>query len=409
MSLDQLHDALTSVLWPGQKIVLGQGAATPHALLSALPEHLDRLQGSTLFLGLLLREIPELPGVNIEAFYPSGPLGTVEGLEKHNAKYMRQTLYAAATRFASSESTIDLAFAKAAPEAGGAYSLGTSLDFIMPAVSKADRVLLECSSNMPRTGAASLIPSASNVTAFILGDGPIAYSTAITDSSTPEDLAIANALLPWLPDGSTLEFGIGRWFPPLLARIAETRRGMKIHTGQVGEWVERLMLSGALDRTCKIVGTGAAGSSRFYEFLDDHVEIELFPATYTHAPEVLNNLESFRAVNSVFEVDLLGQANSELVGTRMSGIAGLPDFARGAVNSPDGLSIVVLSSTAKGRSRIVPEISVSPPSLASGEIDILVTEHGSVDLRGLAPTDLAEAIICVADPQHRQTLRQACK
>ncbi len=93
----------------------------------------------------------------------------------------------------------------------------------------------------------------------------------------------------------------------------------------------------------------------------------------------------------------------------MSGIGGAADFARGARLSPDGLSIVALpSSFARNtRSRIVPRLGDGIASLTRIDIDVVSTEHGAADLRGLCVHSRAEALIEVADPAFRPSLTDA--
>ena len=88
---------------------------------------------------------------------------------------------------------------------------------------------------------------------------------------------------------------------------------------------------------------------------------------------MLARIENFRAINTVIEVDLYGQANAEMIGGReVSGIGGLADFARGARLSPGGRSILALVSTAaEGTvSRIVPTLAAGTvASLTRGDAD----------------------------------------
>lgn len=395
---------LEQVLRPGQDIVVGQAFGTPNYLLEALTRHRRNLEGSRIFIGLVPDSFPELPGTAIETFFPSGPFASEAGQCDRNATYTCVTLHDLVDEFLSGRRRVNVVLGQGTPEQGGRHSLGVTVDFIHPAAERAQHVLLEVNGSMPWTGPRSTIAAASHVHAIMAPGGPASPPA----SNRPSDAVLAGNLLQWIPDGATLEFGIGQWFPPLVGVLAESRKGLRIHTGQIGSWIAQLIDNRALDDSAIMMGCGAAGPPEFYAFLDGNPRVQLAPATFTHDPCQLACLPCFRAINSVFEIDLHGCANSELspAGLR-GGIGGLPDFARGAVANPEGLSIVVLSSTAKGRSRIVPKVACAPPSLSSTEIDIVVTEVGSADLRGLAPGDRAEAIISVAAEEHRAALREA--
>ena len=93
---------------------------------------------------------------------------------------------------------------------------------------------------------------------------------------------------------------------------------------------------------------------------------------------------------------------------RVSSVGGAPDFARAALRAPKGLSIIGLPATAPkdGSSRIVPQLSM-PASLTQDEVEIVVTEFGSADLRGKAGDARAECLIAVAHPDHRPALALA--
>jgi succinyl-CoA:acetate CoA-transferase len=128
----------------------------------------------------------------------------------------------------------------------------------------------------------------------------------------------------------------------------------------------------------------------------------LRPQEISNHPEVIRRLGVI-ALNTALEADIYGNVNSTHVnGTHMmNGIGGSGDFARNAY-----LSIFATKSVAKnGRiSSIVP--MVSHVDHTEHDVDILVTEAGLADLRGLAPRERAELIIehCTRDP-YRTMLR----
>src|SRR4051812_3313142 len=105
----RVDDALAGVLVPGQTVVLGQGPGTPRTLVEALPRHLDRLVGSRLLVGMVDRDFPLLPGVEVETFFPSGALGTVAGLSAHSARYLRVPLYELARDLRDGRYPVDVA------------------------------------------------------------------------------------------------------------------------------------------------------------------------------------------------------------------------------------------------------------------------------------------------------------
>jgi acyl-CoA hydrolase len=130
----------------------------------------------------------------------------------------------------------------------------------------------------------------------------------------------------------------------------------------------------------------------------------------THAPLTIARLENFISINSALQVDLFGQAYSEVGPMGLhSGPGGASDYAR-AARLTNGTRIVALNATAlKGEvSRIVaPAAGTGPVSLGRMDIDLVITEFGIADLRDLSHDARACGLVAIAAPQHRETLRQS--
>lgn len=130
-------------------------------------------------------------------------------------------------------------------------------------------------------------------------------------------------------------------------------------------------------------------------------QLLLRPQEISNHPELIRRL-GLISINTALEVDIYGNVNStHVAGTHMmNGIGGSGDFAR---NSRIG--IFVTKSIAKdGKiSSIVP--FVSHVDHTEHDVDVVVTEQGYADLRGLAPKERAPLIIqrC-AHPMYREQL-----
>lgn len=118
-------------------------------------------------------------------------------------------------------------------------------------------------------------------------------------------------------------------------------------------------------------------------------KVVLRPQEISNHPEIVRRL-GIIAINTALEFDIYGNVNSTHVsGTRMmNGVGGSGDFARNAA-----ISIFVTKSLAKGSaiSRVVP--MASHVDHCEHDVDVLVTEQGLADLRGLAPRERAKLII----------------
>lgn len=130
-------------------------------------------------------------------------------------------------------------------------------------------------------------------------------------------------------------------------------------------------------------------------------KVVLRPAEISNSPEVIRRLGVI-AMNTALEADIFGNINStHVVGTKMmNGIGGSGDFTRNGY-----LSIFSCPSITKGGliSNIVP--MVSHVDHTEHSVDVIITDQGVADLRGLDPVQRAERIIdnC-ANPMYRELL-----
>jgi itaconate CoA-transferase len=117
------------------------------------------------------------------------------------------------------------------------------------------------------------------------------------------------------------------------------------------------------------------------------------------------------SINSALQIELTGACNAEhLLGHQYSASGGQLDFIRGAYASRGGKSIIALSSTAAhGKvSKIVPRLE-GPVTTPRNDVHFVVTEFGSVDLKGKSSTERALALIQLAHPQFRDDILTQAK
>ena len=128
----------------------------------------------------------------------------------------------------------------------------------------------------------------------------------------------------------------------------------------------------------------------------------LRPQNISNTPGLIRRLGVI-AINTAIEFDIYGNVNSTHIGGTkiMNGIGGSGDFARNAY-----LSIFVTQAASKGNniSHVLPMVSHTDHT--EHDVDILVTDVGLADLRGLAPRERAQKIIdnCV-HPDYKQELQ----
>ena len=127
----------------------------------------------------------------------------------------------------------------------------------------------------------------------------------------------------------------------------------------------------------------------------------LRPQEISNHPELIRRLGCI-AMNGLIEADIFGAVNStHVMGSRIqNGIGGSGDFARNAF-----ISVFMTPSTAKDGdiSCIVPHASHVDHIVQ--DVQVLVTEQGLADLRGLSPKQRAQTIITnCAHPDYRPLL-----
>jgi len=189
-----------------------------------------------------------------------------------------------------------------------------------------------------------------------------------------------------------LQSGVGNVANAVLKGIAEWDSDcMTVYTEVIQDSVFCLMDAG---KVCFASGTALTpspeGAAKYYPRLQEFCDrLVLRPQEISNHPEIIRRLGVI-SMNTALEVDIYGHVNSTLAcGTRMlNGIGGSGDFARNAF-----LTIFLCPSTSgRGKiSKIVP--FCSHVDHTEHDVDIIVTEHGVADLRGLTPRQRAKTII----------------
>lgn len=296
----------------------------------------------------------------------------------------------------------------APPDSQGQCSLGPAVEF-MPSIMARARIIGIVNPNVPTLPGSPSIP----MDAFAL----ISRSTAplaTYDVGAPSRAAAALVahLAPLIPNGATLQIGLGK-IPSQLIEALAHHRELALHTGMIGDATLQLAAAGALRSDEPIMTGVAVGGPGFYGQLTNLPGLKFAEVGFTHAPETLARLSRFHAVNSALEVDLLGQVNAESVGGRhVSGPGGLPDFARAAHLDAGGLSIIALNATdgTGATSRIVPQLAAGTPvTVPQHDVDAVVTEFGVAMLRGQPIDERARRLRAIAHPAHRPMLANAAR
>jgi acyl-CoA hydrolase len=217
------------------------------------------------------------------------------------------------------------------------------------------------------------------------------------------DLAIGRHVVAVLPDEPTLQFGPGGIGAGVVAALT---RPVHIWSGLITEAMAGLHRRGLLKSP--VTAGYAWGGAAILELARAGL-LELRPVEETHDIGRIGAIDRFVGCNTALQVGLDGSVNVERVGRRMvAGIGGHADFSAAAARSAGGLSVIALRSTTRsGASTIVPEVDVV--STPRCDVDVVVTEHGRADLRGLDDGERARRLATIAAPAHRDRLLAAAR
>jgi len=313
--------------------------------------------------------------------------------------------------FANGSLKIDVAVLHVSPpDDHGFCSLGTSVDCALAAARSARSRIAQVNPQMPRTLGDSFIHLRDLDYVVAVDDAlPSPCQRPLTDA----DRAIGAHLADLVPNGATLQVGIGAIPDAVLASLRE-HRDLGIHSEVISDGVLDLVERGVITGAQKTVNRGKVvtafmyGSKRLYDFADDNPMIEMRPVDYTNDARTIARQDNMVAINSAIEIDLTGQVCAESIGSTIySGVGGQMDFLRGAALSNGGKPIIALPATASGggRSRIVPVLrSGAGVTTTRAHVHYVATEFGVVNLHGLDLEERAQALIGLAHPDFREEL-----
>ncbi|NHZ89417.1 4-hydroxybutyrate CoA-transferase [Massilia sp. CCM 8733] len=307
----------------------------------------------------------------------------------------------------------DVVFAMASPmNEHGFFSLSLAVDYTMAAIAKARAVVLEVNPNVPFAHGQCHV-HVSQVTALVESFDPILEVGLPKIGAVQE--AIGKYVADMIDDGSTLQIGYGG-IPDAVVMQLTSKHDLGIHTEMIGDGILTLIEAGAVTNRKKtfmpgkMVATFALGSQKLYKFLHHNPMIEMHPSNFTNDPYLAAQNDKLMTINATLQIDLLGQCGSESIAhLPYSGTGGQVDFVRAGNRSRGGKSFIVLPSTAKDNtiSRIVSTLTPGTHATTSkNDINYVVTEYGVAQLRGKSAKQRAQALIAIAHPDFRASLRE---
>jgi Acetyl-CoA hydrolase len=382
---------------PATPRIITQGSfGTPRALLGLLDEAIPEYR---LFIVNGLGRLPDREGVRIETTFVGSGLRGNPRVDYYPARLSTtpQLFHGALPP--------DVVAVQVSRVVDGKVSLGIEVQVLPGAIEAA------------RERGALLVAQINENMPFIHGDGvlstddidlaievaepvPVAPKARIDD----ESLAVGEQLAAMVPDGATLQLGIGA-LPEAVTRALRNGRGLRVWTELMADGFYGLLQAGALDENQPITATFAYGSEELYAWADDNPRLRLLRCETTNSPGNIAAQPAVTSINTALQADLFGAVNATRVNDRIiSGTGGQADFIVGALHSPGGQAIIALKSwhPKADRSTIVPKLTEPTTSLQPAWI---VTEQDRARIFGASQRDQALGLIEAAHPRARESLR----
>ena len=318
---------------------------------------------------------------------------------------------------------MDAAAVTVAPmDENGDFSYGLTNCSQQEIIDAAWTVILEVNPNMPVIrGTQSDRINIADVDCIVECGDPI--PTIQCPAASDLDRKIAEHIMPYITDGTTLQLGIGG-IPNAIGTLISGSdvKDLGMHTELMSDGYLALYRAGKITNAKKKLDRGTGifsicnGTRELYDFLDHNGSILSAPMRYVNDPSVIRELDDFVSINGCIALDLYGQVSSESSGTRqISGTGGQVDFITGAFEAEHGRAFLTMHSTFTDRagtvhSRIIPrftegDIITTPRTQAP----FIVTEYGIASLPGRTTWQRAEELINIAHPDFREELIRAAE
>ncbi len=317
---------------PGADVIVPLANGEPPMLLDALEAHADELERVRIHQMHPLRTRDYMRGAfgdrlrHVSYFLSGadrGPYrdGTCD-LVPNNFSEM-PTLLRIATR-------CSLVIAAATPpDRHGYFSLGTNADYVSTLIGRVP-FFLEANAQMPFTSGENSV-HISQAAGWTHADHPLVEVPPITPTELDEH--IASFISERVPDGATLQVGIGGIPNAILGQLSD-HRDLGVHTELMTDGIMNLIVEGAVTgtrkkhRRNKHDATFCLGTKQFYDWLHLNEGIEMLPVSWLNDPRTIAREPNFVSINATTEIDLYGQCASETIAGHYYSSSGGPGGLR---------------------------------------------------------------------------------
>ena len=412
----------------GDWVDYGWCTCAPDALDKALAKRYQELYDVKLRGAVLMKRpaVLSVPDTAEHFIWNSWHMGGLERqLMREGIAYYIPLRYSELPRYYRENlAPVDVAMIQVCPmDEDGYFDFGLNASHLSALCQTARKVIVEVNRSFPRCkGTKDARISIHDVDYIVEGDHALPNELPSTQPNAI-DTAVADLIVPEIPNGACLQLGIGGMPNAVGSLIAQSDlRDLGVHTEMYVDAFVDIAKAGKITGAEKSIDKGkqvyafAAGTKKMYDYLNDNPACMAASVAYTNDVRTIAQLDHFVSINNAVDIDLFGQVNAESSGTRhISGAGGQQDFVLGAYLSNGGKSFICCASTMTDKqgnlqSRIRPTLRKgSVVTDTRCNVQYFVTEYGIVNLKGASTWERAEKIISVAHPDFREELIRAAE
>ena len=411
-------DAALRKIKPGMSIFLGTGVSEPRTLVKHL-------------IASSSHELDDLELIQLVSYGHASSPATIQArkfrLRTFFSGYVSRAITSGRVdlipvRFArlphlfqSGFINVDAAFIQITPpDKSGYCSFGASVDVARLAMEKANVTIGEINRHIPVTMGDTFAHVSEFDFLIKSEEKPIYFSRWPVDETFDK---LAAQIVSLIEDKSCISFSIGPLFEAL-SRYLRERKHLGIHSPIFTDALMDLVKSGAVSNRYKATFPGksvssyAYGSPDLFSWLNRNPMVEFQSIEHVFNPTTIGANDNFVVIIPARKIDLSGRIVLHSgVGNVATGPIELLDFFKGAEISRGGRSIFGLPSrNRQGKPNIKISVSNYQNQFGSEEsLDIVVTEFGAANLKGLTIRERAQSLIDIAHPEDRQALVDMAK
>src|SRR5512142_2462360 len=417
-------DEAVEVIQSGNRLFMTGNVSVPQQLLAALVKRAPELHDveicQALSVGPADYVSPAVEGhLRVNTLFISANVR--KAVQEGRADFTPVLLSEFPLLFKTGVLPVDVALIHVSPpDEHGFCSLGVEVGLPKSPAESAKIIIAEVNEQMPRTLGDSFI-HVSRLNCIVPVNYPVAELPQGGEGEDPVSQKIAGFIAELIPDGATMQMGIGA-IPDAVLNFLGDKRDLGIHSEMFSDGVVRLVDKGVITNSRKSLHPGkivvgfVLGTESLYRWVDDNPLCEFHRQEYINDPFVIAQNDRMVAINSAIEVDLTGQVCADSIGPKFySGVGGQLDFIYGAARSKGGIPIIALPSTATLRdgtlvSRVVTMLKQGAGVVTSrNHVHYIVTEYGVASLYGRTVRQRVRELLNIAHPDFRCQLEKQAR